>query len=132
RFLRRGGESMVRNSPTFLQSFPGDARPHAGWPASSMHILRSYAFMPSKNCIRLLPARQDGLTTAVTSRCCKDWVPVMRLQETCINRSSIVRLQETFGDSFRVAVVIRDPVKRLLSQISLFERFDYDMQSGLD
>src|SRR5262249_28982767 len=42
-----------------------------------------------------------------------------------INRWSVPELKETFGDSFQAAAVIRDPVKRLLSQISLFEHGNY-------
>jgi len=42
-----------------------------------------------------------------------------------IDIGSVPQLQDYFGERFRAAAVIREPVQRLLSQISLFERQNY-------
>src|SRR5438874_9275816 len=51
-----------------------------------------------------------------------------------IDRGSVPLLKEHFGERFRAAAVVRDPHKRLLSQVSLFERYDADesIWFGLD
>src|SRR5438552_9687347 len=43
-----------------------------------------------------------------------------------IDRANVPLLKEHFGERFRAAAVVRDPHKRLLSQLGLFERYDAD------
>ncbi len=40
-----------------------------------------------------------------------------------VSRDSIADLQHHFGDNFRAAIVIREPIPRLLSQLALFDKF---------
>jgi hypothetical protein len=49
-----------------------------------------------------------------------------------ISRQCVGALRKEFGDNFGCAVVVRDPIPRLRSQIALFASFKYDKQSWGD